>query len=225
MHMKMKSIKKLISAAALIGVTLSGSGFKAEDFDPDDLKHYRKEFVSESIGACTSSSVKTYEDYRMITATGSAQYKYIHNHCTVTECGLLVDEEGFIGVALGYLYGVIGDRFYIELDSGITLPVVKIDEKAARDAPSGCTAGSGDAIEFVIHAGKALSYFGGGNGYVLNGNFNNSRYFRGNIVDIERVTDEKIELESGVTYTEIVKDFSAKTDEESDGYMEIEGGF
>ena len=77
----------------------------------------------------------------------------------------------------------------------------------------------------MIHAGRALSFFGGGNGYVLNGNFNNSRYFRGHIKDIEKVTSEKIELESGVTYTEIVRDFSAKTDEESDGYPEIDGGF
>ena len=225
MHMKMTGIKKMVCAAVLVCTGLFSMGFKAEDFDPDDLKHYRKEFVSESIGACSSSSVKTYEDYRMITATGSAQYQYIHNHCTVTDCGLLVDEEGFIGVALGYLFGPIGARYYIELDSGITIPVVKIDEKAARDAPNGCTAGSNDAIEFVIHAGRALSFFGGGNGYVLNGNFNNSRYFRGHIKDIEKVTSEKIELESGVTYTEIVRDFSAKTDEESDGYPEIDGGF
>ena len=76
--MKMTGIKKLVCAAVLVCTGLFSMGFKAEDFDPDDLKHYRKEFVSESIGACSSSSVKTYEDYRMITATGSAQYQYIH---------------------------------------------------------------------------------------------------------------------------------------------------
>ena len=27
------------------------------------------------------------------------------------------------------------------------------------------------------------------------------------------------------SYTDVVKDFSAKTDEESDGYQEVEGGF
>ena len=34
-----------------------------------------------------------------------------------------------------------------------------------------------------------MSFFGGGNGYVLNGNFNNSRYFRGHIKDIEKVVE------------------------------------
>jgi len=219
-----KFVKKVLVGLAVCSIFVTTAGFSLEDFSPADLKHYRKEWKSESVGACTTSSVKTYEDYRMITATGSAQYKYIHNHMTVTDHGLLVDEEGFIGVEMGYLFGAIGSRYYVELDTGITLPVVKVDEKARQHAPNGCTAGSNDAIEFVIHSDKAREYFGGGR-YVLNGNFNNSKYFRGGIKDIEKVLDEKIELESGVTYLEEISDIELKTDEEQDGFLEVEGGY
>jgi hypothetical protein len=221
----MRKVKKVLIGMAAASMLVVTAGFSAEDFNVADLKHYRKEFKSESVGACTTSSVKTYEDYRMITATGSAQYKYIHNHMTVLDNGLLVDEEGFIGVALGYLFGGIGSRYYVELDSGITLPVVKVDEKADRDAPNGCTASSNDAIEFVIHSGLARDYFGGANGFVLNGNFNNSKYFRGGIKDIEKVLDERIELESGVTYIDEIEEVPLKTDEEGDGIIETEIGF
>ena len=54
-------------------------GFDSAAFELDDLKDYQREFQSESIGTCSSSSVKTYEDYRGISNTGSAQYRYIHD--------------------------------------------------------------------------------------------------------------------------------------------------
>ena len=77
---------------------------------------------------CSTSSVKTYMDYRAITLTSSAQYQYIQEHMTIRD-GLLYDEDGYIGVALGSWWGDIGDKWIIELDTGITLKVVKIDEK------------------------------------------------------------------------------------------------
>ena len=152
----------LFSAGALTFLT----GYSPADFSLARLKNYKKEFKSESIGACSTSSIKTYEDYRLITSVGSAQYQYIHNHCVVDdETGFLIDEDGFIGVALAYSFGEIGSRYYFILDTGITIPVVKVDAKASVHATNGCSADSnGSVLEFVIDADRAAAYFGGANG-------------------------------------------------------------
>ena len=85
----------VFSCALLSAVIWSAtSGFTADQFSLSKLKNYKKEFKSVSIGACSTSSTKTYEDYRLITSVGSAQYQYIHNHCTVDEeTGFLIDED------------------------------------------------------------------------------------------------------------------------------------
>ncbi len=220
-------IKNVLKAAVGCGILLTALGFNAEDFSIRDLAHYRKEFQSYSVGACSASSVKSYEDYRMITDDTSPQYWHIRNHMTVDEeTGLLYDEDGFIGVALGYRYGVIGSRFYIELDTGITIPVVKIDEKAAADAPDGCKHdGDSSVVEFVLDSDRALAYFGSGNGYVANGNLNNIAYFNGHIIDVEAVTSTKVVLESGVTYEDVIQDY-IRTDEEVEEDMNtLESGY
>ena len=201
------------------------SGFSPEDFSLAKLKNYKKQFKSVSIGTCSTSSTKTYEDYRMITSVGSAQYQYIHNHCVVDEeTGFLLDEEGFMGVAMGYSFGEIGSRYYIELDTGITIPVVKVDAKAAEHAPNGCSAAAdASVIEFVIDTDKAIAYFGGANGLASSGNFNNYKYLRGNIADIEMVTDEPIE--TGIIYTDVVEEDVRKSTEEPDRVRIVEGCF
>ena len=105
--------------------------------------------------------------------------------------GLLYDGDDFIGVALGYSFGSIGSRYYFVLDSGITLPVVKIEEKDPKDASNGCTVDiNGSVLEFVIDADRAADYFGTAtNGLVLQGNFNNDPRFAGAISEIDRVLD------------------------------------
>ena len=92
---------------------------------------------------------------------------------------IVVDEDGFIGVALGSYYGIIGDRFYVTLDSGVVLPLVKVEEKADGDTDGGCYHYSdGSVIEFVIDKNVAGDYFGiYGNGLVLSGNYNNYELF------------------------------------------------
>ena len=80
-------------------------------YDLDSLKDYQKEYLGEDAGVCAYSSVKTYMDYKAITAKNSTQYKYIRDYMNIDSSGLLVDEDGFIGVALGSYYGVIGDRY------------------------------------------------------------------------------------------------------------------
>ncbi len=215
-----KIVKTVIAAAALV----FSAGFKTEDFSITAFKNYEREFKSKSIGACSSSSTKTYEDYRMITDPQSRQYRHIHTHMTVDDTtGFLYDEDGFIGVALGYQFGEIGTRYYIVLDTGIILPVVKIDAKAAVDATDGCSANlNASVIEFVIDSEKAYEYFGGGNGLVNNGNYNNYSYFNGRILDFELVLDEK--LEDGVTY-----DLDIEQPENTKDYFEeervVQGGY
>ncbi len=217
--------KKMLGAAGALSIVLTCGGFKAEDFSPANFKNYKREFKSQSIGACSSSSTKTYEDYRMITATGSRQYQYIHNHMTVDPTtGLLYNEDGFIGVALGYAFGEIGTRYYVVLDTGVVLPVVKVDAKASIDATNGCSHDiDSSVVELVIDSDIAFSYFGGGNGLANNGNFNNYEYFRGNIVDFELVLDEK--YEEGIIYQDTMEDDPVKKDAAQDGIQFVEGGF
>lgn len=199
-----KVILVLLSLFIIVG--LSGFTYLDEDayhFDINDLYDYTKEFASEEIGVCSMSNVKTYMDYRMVTLRTSNQYRFLNYECTVDrETGLLYDEDGFIAVALGSIYGPIGARYYFTLDSGIVLPVVKGDEKADRDTDrTGCYHTiDGSVIEFIINDDYASRYFySSGNGLVLNGNFNNYPLFKGSIVSVERVLDEK--LDNKVTFS------------------------
>lgn len=186
---------KLIFIMLLASLIICGFKNKEAGIDISAFSDYQKEYVGEEIGVCSISSVKTYESYKAITSTSSKQYQFIKEHMHVDPSGLLVDKDGFFGVALGSYYGVIGDRFYFTLDSGIVLPVVKIDEKADKDVINGCAHDSdGSVIELVIDTELASSYFGRwGNNLVLSGNFNNNKYFNGHIEKVEKVTAEKNE--------------------------------
>lgn len=177
------------------------SGFDTSFFSIDNLEHYNKAYKTEELISCSNSSTKTYMDYRAITNTTSKQYKYIQQYMEVHDSGLLIDKDGFIGVALGSYYGNIGDRFYFTLDTGVVLPVVKIDAKADIHTDNlGCQhSDDSSVLEFVIDFDKALNFFGRlSNQYVLNGNFNNYETFKGKIVKVEKVLDEKVE--SAVTF-------------------------
>ncbi len=163
-------------------------------YDLDSLKNYVKTKHAEEIPVCASSSIKTYEDYRMITDETSDQYRLIHTVMKKDRVtGLLYDPDGFIGVALGYQFGPVGTRYYFDLDTGITLPVIKIDAKDPADASDGCKVDiNGSVLEFVIDSRRAAKYFGtASNGLVLQGNFNSHPSFEGNIAHIERITEEQ----------------------------------
>jgi len=171
-------------------------GFKKEDslgFDIDSLVNYQKEFVCEEIEVCSNSSVKSYMSYKSITSRSSKQYKYIQEFMDVdSKTGLLINSDNFIGVALGSYFGDIGSRYYFTLDSGIVLPIIKIEEKADEHVYNGCSHRSDSSvIEFVIDTGIARQFFGEAkNGYILQGNFNNYSLFKGDIVKIEKVKEE-----------------------------------
>ena len=193
-------MKKLLVCTLAILMMVIFSGFtlfdnNSDDFDINDLYDYQKEYKSEDISLCSANDAKTYMDYRMTTVVSSNQYQFLNYECTVDKkTGFLYDEEGFIAVALGSYFGKIGDRFYFTLDSGIVLPLVKGEEKDDGDTDgTNCYHTiDGSVIEFVIHDEYAADYFGAnGNGYVLNGNYNNYPLFEGSIVKVERVLDEK----------------------------------
>jgi len=124
-------------------------------------------------------------DYRRITNKSSKQYKYIKDNMKVAENGLLYDNQGYIGVALGSHFGDIGNKFVITLDTGIVLKVVKVEAKDDKHTNNGCEQKyDGSLIEFVIDS-ENTTYWLGSNGYILNGNFNNHKDFKGNIERVE----------------------------------------
>lgn len=200
-------MKKALTFLSIILLTVALAGFtndKSDHFNTEDLYDYQKEYVAKEVGTCALGNTKTYMDYRAVTDPSSVQYWFIKENMTVDQkTGFLLDEDGFIGVALGSYYGTIGDRYYFTLDSGVVLPVIKIDEKADRDTDaSGCYHTlDGSVIEFVIDRNIADEYYGHyANGLVLQGNFANYYLYNGDIVKVEKVTDEK--RSDYVTYVE-----------------------
>lgn len=202
--------KTIICLFCILGLlSLGGFRFTSKSnglnqaFELEDLYDYHKQFKSEYVEPCATAGAKTYMDYRMTTVVNSRQYQFIHNKLKVdTKTGFLYDKDGFIAVALGSYYGTIGDRYYFTLDSGIILPLVKAEEKADVDTDAmGCYhLIDTSIIEFVIDSDYAGNYFwNNGNGLVLNGNYNNYSLFRGDIVGVEKVLDEKID--NVVTYS------------------------
>lgn len=133
------------------------------------------------LAPCSTSSSKTYMDYKKITNKTSKQYKYIKKHMKPKD-GLLYDKDENIGVALGSWWGDIGSKWTIELDTGVILNVVKVDEKADKHVNNGCEHKKDKSvIEFVIDVRSTPKSWDGNNGYVLNGNFNNHKNFNGSI--------------------------------------------
>lgn len=199
-YAKIKKMKKglLITLSLLLIAILSGFSLNSDSaFDIGDLYDTQRIYETNELEACALGETKTYMDYRTITSTTSQQYRYISAHMEVDErTGFLLDEDSFIGVALGSYFGGIGDKFYITLDTGIVLPVIKIDEKADQHTDSNNCAHriDGSVVEFVIDSNRAAQFFGSyGNGLVLQGNFSNYPLFKGSIEKIEKATDEKKE--------------------------------
>ena len=193
--MRRRRIRKPIPVfwmIAVLAVILTAIFVQRSPTDPDQYSHYVRRLSYEEIAPCSDSPLKTYMDYRTITDETSDQYSYIREYMKIDrKTGLLYDADGFLGVALGYSFGSIGTRFYFVLDTGIILPVVKVEEKDPADAPDGCRVElNGSVLEFVIDAERAGAYFGvASNGMVLQGNFNNDSRFEGSIQEIDRVTE------------------------------------
>lgn len=133
-----------------------------------------------------NNSEKNWMDYRSITSKASNQWKLIHESGNVTICddGLLRNQNGYIGVALGSKYGDIGDEFRIYFDNGNYVDVFKVDEKSDRHTVySEYNPWNNSYVEMVIDSKKAFDNYRG----VYTGDFNDDDVMHGNIVGISKL--------------------------------------
>lgn len=138
----------------------------------------------ENVGVCVDNSkVKNYMDYRVITATTSDQYRYIQAHTTVNEHGLLVTSDGYVGVAMGSIYGEIGSKYIVTTDT-TQFKVVKVDEKSDEHTINGCYhSWNNSIIEFVIDTNLTQKSYSFG---MQMGDFDYEEQFTGMIIKIEK---------------------------------------
>lgn len=143
------------------------------------------------LGLCSSSKTwfKSYEPYQAITDKTSVQYQLIHSdQIYVGNDGLLYSNDGYIGVALGNVYGKVGDKFIIRFDNGNETKVIKLDEKATKDTVNDCYHKTdGSMIEVLVDKDLAAQ------SYPLAikvwGDFNYSDKFNGAVEEIYKVIE------------------------------------
>lgn len=154
-------------------------------YDIEDYGDYYYQESKIALKSISNGENKSYMDLNKITCEESKQYKMKSKYKLDKRGHYYYKENGytFYIVALGSYFGNIGDKFKIELDSGITFYAMIGDEKADKDTYSGyCHKCDYSVIEFIINTRKAKKYYGvGENGYILNGNFNNSKEWKGKI--------------------------------------------
>ena len=129
-------------------------------------------------------------DYRAITDTTSAQWQLLNSgKINVCDDGLLRDNDGYIGIAIGSYYcDYIGERFVVTLEDGKKIPVISVDFKSDLDTHDGANhIVDSSMIEFVIDTDIASYYY---ESAIIHGNFDAEEEFRGNIVKIEKVMEE-----------------------------------
>lgn len=187
-----QEIKGKEKAAFIEIVENSKTSELVEDDEEPSTEKIEEKYSYSNFKICNNSSVKTYMNYKAITNTSSKQYKFIKNNMYVDqENGLLRynNDNEFIGVALGSSFGEIGSMYRFTLNTGIVLNLIKIEAKADNHTNNGCEQKyDKSVIEFVIDSNYSKPVFGGNNGYVANGNFNNIKEFKGKIIKIEKIT-------------------------------------
>ena len=143
------------------------------------------------LGLCSSSMTwfKSYEPYQAITDKTSPQYQLIHSdQIRVGQDGLLYSTDDYIGVALGNVYGKVGDKFIIKFDNGNETKVIKLDEKATKDTINDCYHKvDGSMIEVLVDTDLAAKTYP--LAIKVWGDFNYSDKFNGAIVGIEKVIE------------------------------------
>lgn len=139
------------------------------------------------IDVCHYGVNKTYMDYKSL-SKNSNQYKLLST--LATKNGFFYSEDGFMAAALGSYFGELGEKYIFTLSSGVELKLIKADEKADIHTNNGCEQRwDKSVIEFIIDS-ETLTYAMGGNGYFLNGNFNNTPEFSGDIVKIVKIKED-----------------------------------
>lgn len=122
-----------------------------------------------------------------ITDTTSAQYQLINSgEIQICDDGLLRDEYGYVGVAIGSYYADnIGDRFIITFEDGSQVKIIVVDMKADKDTINGANhITDGSMIEFVIDVELANESYPDA---IIMGDFNWTEEYSGNISKIEKV--------------------------------------
>ena len=174
-------------------ISLQSIAMVTKTVDANDIVFEKYRYEKSDIAVCSSSSVKSYMSYKKITTVTSAQYRYIRTNMYVDiDTGLLRHKEhpDYVGVALGTYFGKVGDMFEFTLDSGNVIKAVMVDIKSDRHTYNRCYHREDNSvIEFVIDPDIAVRHYGmGGNGYIMNGNFNNASEFSGKIISVKKVT-------------------------------------
>ena len=147
-----------------------------------------KEILWKEIEVCYASSIKTYMDYHSITDKNSVQYTLIYNNFFIQQDGLLLsNDESYIAVALGSVYGEIGSKYRITTDKGNEFYVVKVDGKSDIHTVNGCVDYNDSILEFIIDIELAAT--GAHYSSIQMGDFNYSDMFQGTIVKIEKQLD------------------------------------
>lgn len=175
-----KPISANLTTKSAIGQTAT------KDSDSKEIKT-KEVWLKQSEGTWA----KSYMDYTMITDKTSKQWKYIQEsgHVKIDKKGFLICDDEYIGVALGSWFGKIGTKYIFTLENGKQIKVCKVESKADIDTcADNYLADGGHIIEFVIDTNtKWMQNHIWDNGYIFNGNFNNYKKFKGEIVKVEKV--------------------------------------
>lgn len=147
----------------------------------------KKEVIEyKNIDIPKNTHVKTYEDGSKITYKGTPAYEWI-NKCKINTEGHYMYDNCY-AVAMGNYFGDVGSKYRVILDTGIIFNVIKCDVKQDKHTinQNRITDFNGAMIEFIIDTDIAFGYYGeSSNGYVLEGNFDNTERFHGKIIQIE----------------------------------------
>lgn len=138
--------------------------------------------IEHTLDVCHYGKNKTYMDYAKLSKE-SDQYKFLMT--MMIKDGFFYTYDGYMAVALGSYFGELGERYEFTLSSGVVLKVIKAEHKADEHTNNGCEQKwDKSVIEFVIDSSTIKFWWG--EKYVLNGNFNNTKEFNGDIIKIVR---------------------------------------
>ena len=164
--------------------------------EPEDPVPAPERIAKEPVPVLSSSSAKSYMDYRAITDRSSKQWKFLNEsgEVEIEERGFITTCDGYYAVALGSYFGPVGQKYIFTLRDGDRiheLRVVKAEAKADKDTRAdGFACPDGHVIELVIDTDAAyMQERVETNGYICSGNLNKIEELRGEIIKIERVKE------------------------------------
>lgn len=164
--------------------------------EPEDPVPAPERITKEPVPVLSSSSAKSYMDYRAITDKSSKQWKFINEsgEVEIDKRGFITTCDGYYAVALGSYFGEIGQKYIFTLRDGDRireLRAVKAEAKADKDTRAdGFACPDGHVIEMVIDTSTAyMQERKEANGYICSGNLNKIEELRGEIIKIEKIKE------------------------------------